>query len=177
MRTASIALALLLTTGCSTYYDHRFTPAPVDVDLSLDQAGVDARARGLVTVVGIRKPDDGRGAVVEVRLRVENLGSQPVELVADSLALVSADLREMGRPAVAPEPAPIGQGEQGTYQVEFELPDGKTPRDYDLQGLNLKFEVDYGDQRVMHGITFDRFGEPYPREPRVSFGFGAFYGG
>ena len=175
MRNALIALALLLAPACSTYYDHRFTPAPVDVDLSRDQADVDARARGLVTVVGIRKPDDGRGAVVEVRLRVENLGAQPVELVPDSLVLVSADLREMGQATVVPDPAPIAQGEQGTYQVEFELPSGKTLRDYDLQGLNLKFEVDYGDQRVMHGITFDRYGGLYPREPRVSFGFGYYY--
>ena len=175
MRTLLLLLPLLALGSCSTYYEHRFAPAPIDLDLSLGEQS-DARARGLVTVRGIRRPADGRGAVVEALLRIENLGPTPVELVTETLSLVSADLRELGRPAVRPDPAPLGQGVSENYELEFELAPEASPRDYDLQGLNLKFEVDFGGQRVMHGITFDRSYQPHTNEPRVSFGFGFFHG-
>jgi hypothetical protein len=160
-----------LLPACSAYYNHHFAPAPVEVDLYVD-GEPDSQARGLVTVNGIRRPDDGRGAVVEVRLRIENLGANPAQLVTESLALVSADLREMGSARVAPEPAPIERGAVGLYDVAFELPAGQTPSDYDLDGLNLKWEVDFGDKRVMSGITFERIFGPYDYDSHVSFGFG-----
>lgn len=171
MRTTALIAVLALTTGCSTYYDHRFAPAPVETDLYVDDEP-DSRARGLLTVVGIRRPADGRGALVEARMRIENLGANPVALVPDTLSLVSADLQEMGRALVSPLPEPIAQGEHGTYLIDFELSEGRTPSDYDLQGLNLKFEVDFGGQRVLMGVTFDRTVLPYSSDPRVSFGFG-----
>lgn len=174
MRTIALLAALALNTGCSTYYEHRFAPAPVEVDLFVD-GEAQSQARGLVTVHGIRRPADGRGAVVEARLRLENLGSNPVQLLPETLVLVSADLREMGSAQVSPPPEPIAQGEMGTYAVEFELPEGNTPDDYDLQGLNLKWEVDFGARRVLTGITFERSLAPYSREPRVSLGFGVFH--
>lgn len=167
--TAWLLLALL--PACSSYYGHRFAPAPVEVDLYVD-GEPDSQARGLVTVNGIRRPHDGRGAVVEARLRIENLGDNPAELVAESLTLVSADLREMGTARVAPAPAPIERGAVGLYDVQFELPAGRTPSDYDLDGLNLKWEVDFGGKRVLSGITFGRVFGTYSDDPQVSFGFG-----
>ena len=169
---ASLALALVLLTGCATYYDHRFAPAPIEVELFVGERQPEAQARALVTVLGIRRPADGRGALVEARLRIENIGSTPVALVPDTLSLVAADLRELGTPSVAPWPEPIAQGSSGLYDIDFELKAGRTPGDYDLQGLNLKFEVDFGDQRVQTGITFERTSLAYPSDPRVSFGFG-----
>jgi len=176
MRTAIPVLALSLATfapGCASHYSHRFAPAPVEVDLFVD-GDADAQARGLVTVKGIRRPDDGKNAVVEARLRIENLGSKPALLVTESLSLVSADLRDMGKARVAPSPEPIERGAVGVYDVEFELPSGKDLDDYDLAGVNFKWEVDFGDQRLLTGLTFERVYGP-ARDPQVSFGFGYFH--
>jgi hypothetical protein len=79
----------------------------------------------------------------------------------------------MGTARVAPEPGPIERGGVGLYDVEFELPAGQTPSDYDLDGLNLKWEVDFGGKRVLSGITFERVLGGYDYyDSHVSFGFG-----
>jgi len=174
MRTALLLAGLALTPGCATYYEHRFAPAPVEVELSVD-GEAQSQARGLVTVHGIRRPADGRGAVVEARLRLENLGSEPVRLVPETIVLVSADLQEMGTARVEPPPESIPQGQTGTYSIEFELPPGRTPSDYDLQGLNLRWEAAFGTRRVLTGITFERTVFRSPRDSHVSFGFGYYH--
>ena len=171
MRNALLLAALALTAGCSTYYEHRFAPAPVEVELAVD-GEPQSQARALVTVHGIRRPADGRGAVVEARLRLENLGADPVELVAETLVLLSADLQEMGSARIEPRPEPIAQGGTGTYAIEFELPAGRTPQDYDLQGMNLKWEVDFGVRRVLTGITFERSFAARTSRSHVSLGVG-----
>jgi hypothetical protein len=173
MRTAILLFATALAAGCASHYAHRFAPAPVEVDLFVD-GDADAQARGLVTVKGIRRPDDGHNATVEARLRIENLGSKPALLAAESLSLVSADLRDMGKARVTPAPQPIERGEIGVYDVEFELPEGRELDDYDLAGLNFKWEVDFGGERVLSGLTFERV-HGAPRDPQVSFGFGYFH--
>lgn len=169
----ALLLLLALLPACASHYGHRFAPSPVEVDLFVD-GEADSQARGLVTVNGIRKPSDGRGAVVEARLRIENLGANPAQLVTESLTLVSADLREMGTARVAPSPEPIERGAVGIYDVEFELPAGQEPSDYDMDGLNLKWEVDFGGKRVLSGITFERIWT-HGYDPHVSFGFGYYY--
>ncbi len=171
---ASLAAAAVLMTGCATHYSHRFAPAPVEVELYPDDQP-EARARGLVTIGGIRRPADGRGSVVEVRIRIENIGQVPVALLADSLRLVSADLRDLGAATVVPAPEPLAAGQNGVYDVGFELRAGRTPQDYDLQGMNLKFDVDFAGTAVMTGITFDRVLDSPDGRPRFSFGVGYGY--
>ena len=168
MRPAPLLLLALLP-GCASHYDHHFSPTPVEVDLYVD-GETESQARGLVTVHGIRRPHEGRGAVVEARLRIENLGANPALLLPESLTLLSADLQTMGTARVAPAPEPIERGAVGTYDVEFELPPGRTPGDYDLAGVNLKWEVEFAGRRVLTGITFQRVYGPYWDDTHVSFG-------
>ena len=77
--------------------------------------------------------------------------------------------------SVTPTPEPIERGETGVYDVEFELPEGRELDDYDLAGLNFKWEVDFGGQRVLSGLTFERVYGATAHDPHVSFGFGYFH--
>jgi hypothetical protein len=165
-------LAALLCSACSSYYNHVFYPAPLEVQQEV-QGDSTSQARALVSVVGIRKPDSkaGTGVQFEVRLRIENVGASAVQLVADSLSLVAADLRSFEPPSIEPEPAWIAQGEVAVYDIVFPFPAGTTPKDYDLKGINLGWSVDFGEQRVKTGVTFERAWSG-GGEPHVSMGFG-----
>jgi hypothetical protein len=170
-----VPLALLLAVGCSSHYPHVFYPAPLEVEQGIE-GNPQAQARALVSILGIRRPDKklGRTAQVEVRLRLENLGATPLELVADSLTLVAADLRAFDGALLRPEPDPIPQDGVRVYDLLFPFPSGEGPDDYDLKGINLGWSVDFGGQRVKTGVTFERAYQG-SSDPRVSFGFG-FYG-
>lgn len=167
-------LAVLMCSACSTYYNHTFLPAPLEVQQQVD-GDPDSQARALVTIVGIRKPDSkaGTGARFELRMRLQNLGAKPVQLDLDTMSLVSADLVNFGQADARPAPEPIAAGDEAVYDIAFALPDGHSPNDYNLAGVNLGWTVDFGEQRVTTGVTFERYVSSNS-EPRVSVGVGYF---
>jgi len=151
------AVCLLALASCSSYYDHTFLPAPLEVQVGVD-GDPESQARTLLRVVGIRKPDKQAGlpAQVEVRLRIDNLGGHPALLDGGSVSLVAADLRTIGSPAITPEPEPIPRNGSAVYDIVFRMPVGARPKHYDLAGLNLGYTVDFGEHRVTTGVTFER---------------------
>lgn len=174
----TLASALLLAGLCSCasspWYEHRFAPAPLETQVAT-QAVPGALVRALVTVIGIERAKEGVKDHVVVRMRLENLGSVPARLAADSLGLVSADLKPFPPGmARAPEMAEIAPGTDWTVDCAFEFPDGTRPRDFDLSGLNLRFSLMFGDQRVTTGMTFQRVDWDYvnPYYPQMTVGVG-----
>jgi hypothetical protein len=157
MRPRALALLLFGLSSCSTYYDHTFLPAPLEVQVGVEGDPA-SQARTLLRVVGIRKPSKqtGRPAQVEVRLRIENLGENPALLDVDSVSLVTADLRTIGVPEMSPAPAPVPRGAFAVYDIVFRMPPGARPKDYDLAGLNIGYTIEFGEQRVTTGVTFER---------------------
>jgi hypothetical protein len=174
----AVASALLLTglSSCATshWYEHRFAPAPLETEVTT-QAVAGAEVRALVTVIGIERGKQGARSRVIVRVRLENLGSVPAKLAVDSLGLVSADLKAFPPGIVqAPEAPEIAPGADSTVDCAFEFPDGKGPYDFDLSGVNLRFSLVFGAQRVTTGMTFQRIDWSYmdPWYPQMHIGVG-----
>jgi hypothetical protein len=177
----SACLLLVLLGGCTSprFYDQRFQPAPLEVEVGT-QAVAGSQVRSLVTVIGIERPGEGYGARAVVRMRLENLGTTPTKLETETLSLVSADLFLFGPAEVVGSEPPgardgeIAPGQSATYDLVFPMPDGKKVSGIDLSGLNLRFTLRFGEHPATAGATFRRLEWGYwdPGYPQVSFGVG-----
>jgi hypothetical protein len=159
---AVAAIAAAVLASCSTFYDIHFVPAPIEARIA-DDTSADAVARALVSVSGVRRPDSEhrQPARFELRMRIENLGKQALEIEPDSFELVSADLQPFGAPQFQPVPdRALGPNESIAFDLAFPVPDGSSIDNYDLRGLNLKWAVRMGDKRVISGVSFQRFIAP-----------------
>lgn len=178
MRVALLLLGLGLGSCTSPrFYDHRFQPAPNEAQFGTD-AVAGSQVRSLVTVMGIERPKDDRGAQAVVRMRLENLGSGAAKVDLGSMSLVSADLAEFGPAQVAfVEPAQsasgeIAVGQHAVYDLVFPLPAGRKESQIDLSGLNLRFTVLFEGQAATASAHFQRV-EWYRDSPyHVSIGVG-----
>jgi hypothetical protein len=170
-----LAPLLALLAGCrSTWYDVRFVPAPLEVRVTAE-GEPQAQARALLSVRGIRRAKDGQPAKVEMKLRVENMGASDVQLDPASLELLAADLVPFGEPRVFPPPEPIPPGSDAVYEIAFPVPGGRQVDDYDLRGLNLKWDLRFGDRAATTSVIFERFTTPY-EYPRTQVGLGLGFG-
>jgi hypothetical protein len=166
-------LAGLLLASCSTFYDARFAPAPLEVRLEDSRTGLNGRV--LATVAGVRRPSEGAPAQVEVGLRFENLGSVPLQLDAGSLQLTTADLVTLPAGALVPEvPPALAAGESNDVLVAFPLPSYRSYYGLDFAGLNLRFSVRCGDELKVVGASFERRPDPWSYRP---YGYGPYYSG
>jgi len=168
-----LALTVLATSACTTarYYDARYVPAPLDVEVSA-QAIPGSQVRALASVLGIARQDEkaGRAEQVEVRMRLENLGTVAARVAPDGFSLLSADLVAFA-PAVVPGGADLAvpAGETRTIDIAFASPG----RELDWSGLNLRFALYFDDVRVTAAGTFARTVH-VPIEPvrwRIGFGY------
>jgi hypothetical protein len=178
-----------LLTGCSTYYDARFEPSPLEMRIEDDRApGV--LARGLATVRGVRRPDDGKPAQFDVLLRVENVGPKAFDVELESFQLVTANLESLGPGLVktqansgaslaansgaslaagsgaslaAGSGASLAAGDVRQFEVAFPLPKGRSYRDLDLSGLALRWTLRAEEVRVIASGSFHR--RLYPNSP------------
>ncbi len=117
----------------------------------------------LVSVIGVRRADKkaGEPASVEVRVQVVNTGECPVSLEPGSLELFSGDLERFDTPRVEPAAGlSVAPGETGLVTVLFDLPEGKRPRDVNLDTLSLNWTLRLGDEPVRGTTTFTQR-DPY----------------
>lgn len=182
----ALGIALLSSSCTSTYYTHRFLPAPIEAPSAIE-GDPSSQARVLLTVVGIRRADkqSGRPVQVEVRMQVENLGSTPARLEVEGLALRDSDLTAFDTAVVVPAvPEPIANGESAVYEIAFPLPAGVAFSDLELRGLHVSWVISFGERRVTTGVSFERlqpmntgaygsmqfhygrYGPRYPHRPR-----------
>ncbi len=171
-----VALILAGLAACTTsrWYPLSFAPAPVEVAVSAN-AVPGSQARVLVSVLGVAKAHEAEPDRVQVRLRLENLGTVAADVPVDGLSLLSADLAPFGRPHVLPRPLHVAPGADGTLDASFPFPAGRTVDDLDWSGLNLRLAVDFAGARVTSGASFSRLITFYDSEPNVTFGFGVGY--
>lgn len=170
---ALFAVVALAAASCSTsrWYDARYQPAPLEVEVAAT-AVPGSQVRALVSVLGVARPDAkaGRKRQVEVRLRLENLGSVEAKVDADGFSLVSADLVSFEKALLAPNAdRSVPAGETRTIDLAFAVPE----RELDWSGLNLRFTLSFADVRVTTGGTFSR-AVYVPYEPvhwHVGFGY------
>ena len=130
VRIPSVVLAVFaaLLASCSTFYDARFVPAPLEMALE-DTATPELSGRALISVVGIRRADRHARtpAQFEVILRLENQGSLPFSVDPTAFELVTADLQSFKGARVRPEPPPtVEQGGTAQLEVTFPLPEGRS---------------------------------------------------
>jgi hypothetical protein len=167
-----LALAALLLGGCATYRDvYRFTPAPVRVQMPKDAPAAEA-VQTLVSVVGVRYPGRPKGAPASVDLRVKviNRSDQLARLLPEQMELVSAGLDDLANPTTEPPgPLTVDPGQSRTLLAKFPLP---KDADHRLNGLNLQWVVQLGEQRYTRDVTFRRRPEPRPTYIRTGFGVG-----
>jgi hypothetical protein len=166
------ALSLVLAPACkaSRWYHARYFPAPSELELRA-QAVPGSQVRALASVLGVARADEkaGRPKQVEVRLRLENLGTVPARLVEQDLSLLSADLVPFEPPRLEPTDLSVPPGGTLQFDVAFPAP----VRELDWSALNLRFGVLFQDVPVVAGTTFTRQHDTYYAPHwRVGFGYG-----
>jgi hypothetical protein len=164
-RTSVLVGVAVMLGGCSVYNSrYVYEPRPIDVLSAKPGADDAAPARTLVTVVGVRREDAKAQlpASVEVRLRVENTSPFPVAFDPATLTLFSAGLERFPDAIVRPD-APIALQPADSIVVEafFPLPEGRTPGELDLGGLNLQWTLEVGGQAVTNSASFVRLPTAY----------------
>ena len=151
--TALLAAALLA--GCSSGYRYRFGPSPLEV--LVPENDPEPFARALVSVRGARRAERDGPLEMHVRLRVENRGEEPLELLHEEFQLVAADLEAFGAPRTDPDPLPVLQpGEERRIETWFPFPEGFDPSDLDLEAVNFRWGFAYGDRTWWIGSNFER---------------------
>ncbi|MFN0244098.1 MAG: hypothetical protein ACKVWV_14500 [Planctomycetota bacterium] len=177
---SAIALVVALSSGCasSRWYDYRFAPAPIEVEVAA-AAMTGTQVRTLVSVLGIARESAAGRDQAEIRMRLENLGTVPATLVESGLSLVSADLQSFGpgelvQSVDTPSALTVPPGGHAVFDVHFALPGGQKPSKLDLSGLNLRWTLDFAGTSVTTGATFQlQYFEVYdPWYPRWSVGVG-----
>jgi hypothetical protein len=172
MKTLLLALLAACLASCSTFYDARFAPSPLEVKLADSEvSGLEGRV--LITVSGVRRPDSetGRPAQVEVRMRLENVGSVPFSLDAGSLQLSTADLFTLPAGELVPQvPEAVEPGGASEVAVAFPIPPSKSFYSLDWRGLNLRLILRYAERRKLVSASFERLSY-YP----YGYGYGPYY--
>ena len=171
----TLLVAAGLAGGCSVY-DSRyfFDPAPADV-ASARPGAEEAPARTLVSVLGVRRPDKESDlpAGVEVRLRVDNTSPYRVLFDSSTLVLFSAGLDRFPDPIRHPaDPVDLGPGDSAVVDASFPFPDGRTPSDMDLSGLNVRWTLVIDGQPVTSSTGFSRQPTGYYDRHRHRVGVG-----
>jgi len=177
---ARLLLALLLPglSACTTspWYPLEFAPAPVEVALAAN-AVPGSQARVLVSVLGVARAHEAQPDLVQVRVRLENLGTVAVDASEDDLSLLSADLLPFGKPYVVPAKLHLEPGQSGSLDASFPFPAGRTADTINWNGLNLRLAVEFAGTRVTTGASFSRVVMVYTTDPNVTVGFGVGYYG
>jgi len=185
MKRVYLAICLPLigwAVGCSSspYVDgYLYQPRPVVADIPATQPNDPPPVRAYASVVGVRYEDQKANVPesVEVRLRLDNNGPEPISLNPTSLELTTGNLFRFGPPVVAPAPVMLTPGESALVTAYFPFPDGKSYDDFDLDSLQLRWGLQIGPQPVEQIADFQReyqrvyyyrddpYWGPYPYRP------------
>lgn len=159
------AFCLLGVVGCSQYDDdYQYTPRPVTADIPSTQPGGPPPVSTMVTVVGVRYEDEDNKLppCIEVRLRLDNNGPDPVLFDPMTMQMSTGQLVQMAPPIIRP-PTPINLAPaQSAYLTAyFPFPAGSSYDRLDLNSLQLRWEVSIGGRRVGQVVNFTRVWQSY----------------
>ncbi|HWB53335.1 MAG TPA: hypothetical protein VG722_04055 [Tepidisphaeraceae bacterium] len=163
----SICLGFMaLLAGCtsSPYVEgYYFTPRPAVKDIPATHPSQPPEVSTYATAVGIRVAEKKMGMpqTMEIRLRIDNNGSQMVKLDPQSMQLTTSNLTRFPKPIIhSDQPIAIKSGDSALVTAWFPFPQGKSYEDFDLQTLILRWVLDIGGKRVSQTAHFHR---EYPR--------------
>jgi hypothetical protein len=190
MRIQSALITLLLVIpgvllpACESTYDPDFTFAPRPASVEVRDFESDRTlARSLVSVVGVRhrvSSEDARPGV-EVRMRVENVSDDSVQVDLRSLRLLSADLRELEPPIIVTdvENGVVPPRQTGTITATFAFPLESRDNPFDLSSLTLQWTMIHNGNEGHSEQTFERRIEYIPyHDYDIHHHYGwSFYGG
>jgi hypothetical protein len=148
--------------GCSPYvddFDYRPHPAVAEVHSSAQSQSPAAVAMG--TVIGVHVADKKLDIPesVEIRLRLENNGPEPLSFDPATMEMTSAHLQPFAPPIIhAPGTITLNSNEAATLTVFFPLPAHSEAGD--LESLTLRWIIQIGAQKLTQRVTFQRI---YPR--------------
>ena len=151
-------LTLAALTGCSPYYDdYRYSPRPAVAEIHPTNGPRSTVATAMASVIGFRRADRDRGIPdsVELRLRLENSGNDPITFDPRTLVLTSGQLVTFPPPILrAPDTITLDSGQATSLTVFFPFP----PRvDWDqFDTLVLRWIVRIRDQPVTQTLRFRR---------------------
>jgi hypothetical protein len=167
-----VLLALIVLTvagGCSPYLDYYYAPRPFVAQVPSTQPSQPPPLDALVAVIGIRREDHKRSTPesVEVRLRLDNNGPEPVEFDPQSLSLSDAALVAFPAPILdIPEGLRLGPAESATVTALFPFPPGHSHHNTDLSALQVRWLVSIGGRTVGQVVRLQRiyaaYYGPYP---------------
>src|SRR5262245_14963148 len=104
--------------ACATAPPVRYTPSLAAVNVPHGDGGAPVSA--LIAIVGPVAGRDGKRIGIEVRMRFENHGEQPVAVEPERIELVTADLQSLGPPELLPAGAvDVAPGGQATVSAVF----------------------------------------------------------
>ncbi len=178
-------LLSIFSSGCSVYESgFRFAPHPGIVEIPSTQSAQGPAVSTSVSVIGVRKDDstDHLPASVEVRLRFDNNGLQPVTFNPHTLQLLNGELLKFPPPILdSHDSINLNSQESAVVSAYFPFPPGKGADDTDLDSLQLRWNVTVEGRTVGESVNFRRsvpvYYEPYwGGYPYVGFGSG-YYGG
>jgi len=164
--------------GCGDRYagKFRYRPNPYATTVASKADGAAGPVEMLAAIRDVREVEDGEGATLHATLHLENLADRQVRFDPGSLALFSADLRRFGEPETTPS-AEVTLDPGGSMKIlaRFPFPEGLKPEDVDMSGLNLRWTVQIGDEKLTRNSTFTRIHpRRYYTDPR--YGWGGYYG-
>jgi len=183
-----IVLTVAALGGCSQYVDgYRYAPQPALVPVASSNPQEHSPVTTLVSVVGVRRRDakENLPASVEIRVRLENTGSQPVLFDPGSLRLATGDLESFPPPqTLPPGPQTIGAGQVAEVRAYFPFPPGRSYDTMNLASLLLTWNLQIGQQNVPERTQFTLlvpvyyyYGRPYYYDPWYDGGYvGAEFG-
>lgn len=118
----------------------------------------------LVTILGVRKadPDHHAGPAIDVRMRFESNGTEPVTFDPSSLDLVTGSLWPFPHPYVNPPmQLTLTSGQQQNITATFPFPPNTRPEQMDLNELRLRWVVHVAGFAVAQTALFERVDAGY----------------
>jgi hypothetical protein len=157
-------VSLLMGCSPSPYVeDYFYVPRPVVKNMPATHPSEPPTVSAFATVVGIRTADKKQSIPesIEVRLRIDNNGSQAIEFNPRSMQLTSGSLFRFPAPILESAGAvTVSSGESALVAASFPFPEGKSYKNLDLQTLILRWELRIGSKRIWQVANFHR---QYPR--------------
>jgi hypothetical protein len=163
--TIALAGLMLVGTGCQSgpyLSGYSYQPQPGVYDVRKHGAEQQASPlTAMVSVLGVRRadPDHNVPASVDLRLRFESNGTEPISFDPSTLELVTGSLRPFLRPSVSPPmPLQLSSGQQQTVTATFPFPPNSKPEQWDLNELRLRWVVQVAGFAVPQTALFERTG-------------------
>jgi hypothetical protein len=147
---------------CSPYVDDFwYSPRPAVAEIRSTSGDHAPAVTAMASIFGVRREDRSKGIPesVEVRLRLENEGSETAVFDPQTLELTNTELLPFPPPIVrAPSPITLNAMQATTLTAFFPLPQ-RTEGGH-LDSLMLRWVVQLGGQKVSQTVNFRRV---YPR--------------